>query len=77
MMSHPQRVRVDCTEIYGIIAGTPGCRQSAQVLEKSEARERVRGSAGHVPVSDGAANSSPPPPAAAPPAMVPCRAAIR
>jgi hypothetical protein len=31
MMSHPQRVRVDCTEIYGIIAGTPGCRQSAQL----------------------------------------------
>ena len=32
MMSHPQRVRVDCTEIYGIIAGTPGCRQSAHLL---------------------------------------------
>ena len=31
MVSHPQRVRVDCTEIYGIFAGTRGCRQSAHL----------------------------------------------
>lgn len=37
-MSHP-RVRVYCTEIYGIVGGTPGCRQSAHVVAVAGERE--------------------------------------